>query len=423
MTDLDESSTPEHIITWANDTEEGDEGRDTRKFGTIKLGNKDYPYLDQTDWIRLYTDSVLQIDFRAIYEISYLHYLPGQDEEDAGNATGAYEIYISKSKDLWGEPVHRAEFNYPESTDSRDYSSLQIVELNPVVSGRYLKIVALSGFPQDMGNQNLCNEDWNFLGRYISRAVNLSDTAKPIISNLPGDIYVGTGSEACFATINWSPPRVRDNYAGATLSGDYEPGESFELGTTKVTYTAMDAAGNASSGSFNIIVTDNGAPFFTSYPENITDTLGANDTLMTVSWAIPGASDLCSEVDLSSSHESGSWFGPGTTEVTYTAEDESGNTRNLSFTVRIERPVPTYDNAMDPGIEVYPVPADHILMISLPWTDGAFIRLYSITGTELKQFSCTSEKKEIDIAGLPAGIYLLHIEFKDRTYLKRAIIQ
>lgn len=216
---------------------------------------------------------------------------------------------------------------------------------------------------------------------------------------------------------------IRDNYPGATVSSDHQSGDSFELGSTKVTYTALDAAGNATTDSFNIVVSDKEPPVFTSYPEHIVDSLASNEILMDISWDLPEVFDPCSEVNLSSTHESGSFFGPGITEVFYTAEDEFGNSSSISFLVQIERPLHLGDHSISSKITVYPVPADNKLKVSLPKADGVHIRLFSITGTELKQMKCSSREEEIDVSGLPAGIYILHIELNDRTYLEKAIIR
>jgi hypothetical protein len=49
----------------------------------------------------------------------------------------------------------------------------------------------------------------------------------------------------------------------------------FNLGTTTVTYTVSDAAGNTANCSYTVIVTDNINPTFTSCPTNLTPNVGA----------------------------------------------------------------------------------------------------------------------------------------------------
>lgn len=139
----------------------------------------------------------------------------------------------------------------------------------------------------------------------------------------------------------------------------------------------------ATTDSFNIVVSDKDPPIFSSYPEHFLDTLASNETLMNISWDLPEVFDPCSEVNLSSTHEIGSFFGPGITEVFYTAEDEFGNSSSISFLVQIESPLHLGDHSISSQITVYPVPADNTLKVSLPKADRVHIRLYSITGIEL----------------------------------------
>ena len=56
--------------------------------------------------------------------------------------------------------------------------------------------------------------------------------------------------------MSWTPPTASDNSGETvTLTSDYSPGDTFPIGTTVVTYTAMDAYGNVATSSFNVVVT------------------------------------------------------------------------------------------------------------------------------------------------------------------------
>ena len=58
------------------------------------------------------------------------------------------------------------------------------------------------------------------------------------------------------ATVSWTPPTASDNSGEAvTMTSDYESGETFPIGKTKVTYTATDSYGNTASSAFNVVVT------------------------------------------------------------------------------------------------------------------------------------------------------------------------
>ena len=73
-------------------------------------------------------------------------------------------------------------------------------------------------------------------------------------------------------------------------------------------------------------------PVLSNCPSNINLT-GGNDI---ATWTAPTATDNCSSVNISSTHNSGSTFADGCTTVTYTATDNCGNTSNCNFTVCVE---------------------------------------------------------------------------------------
>ena len=57
-------------------------------------------------------------------------------------------------------------------------------------------------------------------------------------------------------TVSWTPPTASDNSGEVvTLTSDYSPGDTFPIGTTTVTYTAMDVYGNMATCTFNVVVT------------------------------------------------------------------------------------------------------------------------------------------------------------------------
>src|SRR5690606_28986248 len=108
----------------------------------------------------------------------------------------------------------------------------------------------------------------------------------------------------------------------------------FSIGTTTVTYTATDGAGNTATCSFDVTVVDTEVPVIANCPTDITLSTDASSCDAVVTWTAPTASDNCS-VSLSSSHNSGAVFPIGTTTVTYTATDGAGNTATCSFNVTV----------------------------------------------------------------------------------------
>lgn len=128
--------------------------------------------------------------------------------------------------------------------------------------------------------------------------------------------------------------------SGTAPTITYTPasGSFFPVGTTTVTAIATDAALATDTCTFTVTVTDNEAPVISSCPGNIS--IAANNAGCTgiVTWTTPGVSDNCATgLALTSSHVSGTAFPLGTTTVTYTATDGSGNTSSCSFNVTITK--------------------------------------------------------------------------------------
>ena len=66
---------------------------------------------------------------------------------------------------------------------------------------------------------------------------------------------MNTDAGSATATVLWTPPSAVSDSSAVTLTSNYYPGDTFPIGTTLVTYTALDAAGNSANKSFNVVVT------------------------------------------------------------------------------------------------------------------------------------------------------------------------
>jgi hypothetical protein len=128
-----------------------------------------------------------------------------------------------------------------------------------------------------------------------------------------------------------TPGRATASGNGVTITG---PSAGFyPLGDTAVTYMATDSSGATDSCTTHIKVVDTTPPSL-SCPSN--RALAANpDGTATVSFTAT-ASDIAGPVTVASSPASGSAFPVGTSTVTVTAKDQSGNTSTCSFTVTVK---------------------------------------------------------------------------------------
>jgi VCBS repeat-containing protein len=166
--------------------------------------------------------------------------------------------------------------------------------------------------------------------------VTVQDNILPQIS-CPGNNTVNNTPGICGAVYTYTTPVGTDNCPGANTvrTAGLASGATFPIGPTTVTYKVTDGVGLTATCSFTITVLDNEKPMITC-PANIVDSTGVDSCIKKVTFAV-SATDNCELAPLSYSHTSGSTFPIGTTTVTVTATDLSGNSKTCSFTITINR--------------------------------------------------------------------------------------
>jgi hypothetical protein len=152
-------------------------------------------------------------------------------------------------------------------------------------------------------------------------------------------------------------------------------GDLFPIGTTTVTCTATDVAGNTDVCSFDVTVSDVEPPeLVVPCPQNITF-CGAQN----VYWVAPEATDNCGVVTTLNNYDSGDYFGVGVYNVTYTFYDEAGLSVSCGFVVTIN-PLPelSIDQSDLPtwcqGIKVLTAEVANLYELTYPvtyeWSNG-----------------------------------------------------
>ncbi|HEY8989451.1 MAG TPA: HYR domain-containing protein, partial [Candidatus Limnocylindrales bacterium] len=108
-------------------------------------------------------------------------------------------------------------------------------------------------------------------------------------------------------------------------------GSTFALGTTTVNCTVTDGGGLSDSGSFQVKVVDTTAPSLAGMPSDVTLTT-ADPSGATLTYAPPTATDAVDpSPSVVCSPASGSTIPVGTTTVTCTATDATGNHASKTF--------------------------------------------------------------------------------------------
>ena len=178
--------------------------------------------------------------------------------------------------------------------------------------------------------------DVNGLSSTCTATVTVTDDTNPLVI-CPGDITLDAVLDNCGRVVNYAVPFI-DNCSVSIAQTDgtgYTDGDLFPVGVTPQSYEITDASGNVTLCSFNVTIEDNQTPDITGCPAdiNVNNDLGTCDAV--VSWIQPTASDNCPGVVFTSSHAPGSVFPEGSTTVTYTATDASGNTNTCSFIITV----------------------------------------------------------------------------------------
>ena len=164
-----------------------------------------------------------------------------------------------------------------------------------------------------------------------SFTVTVNDTQAPTI-NCPGNITAGNDPNRCSAVVPFNVTAA-DNCGAVTPVCAPPSGSSFPKGSSTVTFSASDAAGNSSSCSFTVTIRDIQPPAIVC-PASVTAVFSvAGSSTGTVNYPMPAASDNCAILSVACTPPSGSAFPLGTTTVTCIATDTSANTVTCSFVV------------------------------------------------------------------------------------------
>ena len=189
----------------------------------------------------------------------------------------------------------------------------------------------LSGY--GLGTRTATCSYTNSSGLSASASVSYSivDTVAPNISGL-ADMEAEAATPA--GTVVTYSPGVSDAVDPAPSTSCSPPsGATFALGTTTVACTATDAAGNTASASFVVLVADTTAPVLSVPVGQKVEAEGPSGSTVVFTANAADAADAAPVV--SCSPASGSTFPMGTTPVTCTATDGSGNSASAGFAVQV----------------------------------------------------------------------------------------
>lgn len=163
--------------------------------------------------------------------------------------------------------------------------------------------------------------------------VTVNDTQPPVIV-CPANITVPNDPDHCSAVVGYASPMVGDNCPGVGAPVCSPPsGSTFPKGTTTVTCSVSDLAGNMSACTFTVTINDTQPPVITCPPDTIVAAINPGDTTVIGNYPPPSTSDNCAVASVACSPPSGSAFPIGVTVVTCTVTDTSSNVTSCTFTM------------------------------------------------------------------------------------------
>ncbi len=186
---------------------------------------------------------------------------------------------------------------------------------------------------------------------FLPEVVNVIDNTDPNFDTCVSGITVPNDFGLCGTNVSWTPPTASDACdAMVDITSSHSPGDFFLVGTTTVTYTATDDAGNTATCTFDITVADTQIPMLTC-PADITVNAGSANS-MVVNGLTPTVTDNCGismitftqmgATNGNGSNDASGVYQVGTTTVTYTVTGLNMDVATCSFMVTVENdPLPT----------------------------------------------------------------------------------
>lgn len=204
-----------------------------------------------------------------------------------------------------------------------------------------------SGSDFNVGTTNVTVTATNSCGIVdCSFTVIVADNENPTIT-CPAAVNVDTDAGNCTASgVSLGTPTTGENCGVSTVTNDAPA--SFLIGTTTVTWTVTDNSGLTATCTQSVIVSDNQPPTITCPAAVNVNADAGNCTASSVSLGTPTTNDNCGVA--STSNDAPALFLVGTTNVTWTVTDDSGNTSTCTQTVTVidnEKPTITCPAAVN----------------------------------------------------------------------------
>src|SRR5574343_73583 len=162
-----------------------------------------------------------------------------------------------------------------------------------------------------------------------TQLVTVTDATNPTIT-APSDITINTNDDCYAINVALGTPVTADNCSVVSVTNDAPA--SFSIGSTTVTWTIVDGSGNTATATQVVTVSDATLPTITApIAINVTTDTACTATAVVLGNAV--TTDNCSVVSVT--NDAPAAFPLGTTTVTWTVVDGSGNTATATQLVTV----------------------------------------------------------------------------------------
>jgi len=189
-----------------------------------------------------------------------------------------------------------------------------------------------------------------------------------------------------------------------------------------------DVYGNSDTLQAPVMIMDTIAPQIQCVNDTVIN-LPAGDTSYVVNGTFldPTASDNCGLNMIMNTYTmtstlDGAEFPVGTTQVIWTAYDNSGTSASCTFTITVNS-VTNNELLESNGIEFYPNPVKNVLTISNKNGKISAIKVMNLNGQVITvKKNVNGSLVKIDLSGLEKGMYLVEVEMNENSIIKKITV-
>jgi len=244
-------------------------------------------------------------------------------------------------------------------------------------------------------------------------------------------ITVNNDPETCSAEVTLTSPDVIDNCMGDITVTNDAP-EVFPVGTTIVTWTAVDTAGNEAACEQTVTVVDAEAPTLDCPDDTIVvgvdEVTGLYTVVDFVAEGLVIISDNCDNPVsiVTQTPAIGTQLSGGDSEVMITAQDEAGNSETCTFALSVDETLSVVDETALNAITIYPNPASSTVILTNEHNLKLDqVSIYDLRGRLVQQVDLSNMNltKTLNVASLKDALYFLVINADGRSITKRLVVR